>query len=698
MNSYYIGLSVSDLQQWLGNDSLPVCVNSVFHSRINLDDQPYLDGLFNILPSFMLDDPAGVLVAEISSPASWNVDDDPKICNLDLSTVKRFIPLTADAKKVLEINWSSTICLENAVFEKEYVRFRLKRKKIAAIKAGSKFLNMFIDYGNDEFTVGDVYKNSLTRALMTAEHVTKGEINEILGDHVARFEETWIDRCFGYTRHKNIERPYDLKCFFDAGLMFKEAGLSETKLNSFRAMCNEISSAEDLTLVDICSHRDFHKFFVDFYVTEKNEDFISVVTLALFLRWKQSFYDNRAIVDTKLILDDITNLSGKVDVDIVSNALWMIGAYLGMEYVAPIYRFFHQDIYSALCFAGLREDCTPVPAWSSLGMKSFEKNEILQFKGGESDVVLHDQTAEVRKPAIREQSQLPILEGQNDDQPISSSEIELHHEEKYRFSNDFYSHKPAEPGTSSELKSSEYKDIRRSLILAGSILEYRPEKRIQVPINIKKSQSSPREVTNENLSSQFAPQMIVSTSSSNIPAYVPIDISKIGLSAADHQFEKISSERLQQAILAVVKWEGPIHIEMLWVRLTEAIGLQRAGPRIKSRVGDECQALVRQSLLNQQEDIFDVTHREILTLRDWSVLPKKQYKFKLVPMVELEKALLDELRERNSVEPDDAMRAVIAKVGFKQLTKPVRQRLEGIISFLIQKGQIQQQDERLRMP
>lgn len=78
-------------------------------------------------------------------------------------------------------------------------------------------------------------------------------------------------------------------------------------------------------------------------------------------------------------------------------------------------------------------------------------------------------------------------------------------------------------------------------------------------------------------------------------------------------------------------------------------------------------------------------------------MPTAQRKFELVPTIELEKAILGVLREGVSVGPDDAMSAAIDQMGFKRLTGPIRQRLEDIISFLIEEGKVQQRNGRLQL-
>lgn len=384
MGEYYIGLSISELQQWLADDAISISVSRVFHSRVHLDDQAgeaYFDGLFRVLPPFALDDPAGVLIAEITGPATWGVDDEPTICNLHLNAVRRFIPLLSDARKVLAINWSETICLEEAIFEKRFLRFRLRRKKVRAIEAGLKFVSIFINHGDIKFDVSDDYKNSLTRALMVADQLRPDEINEVLGRHAEKYKETWVDRLFGYTRHKRIDRAENIKSFFDVGVILSETGATESLIDDFRGICVRINRSGEPSLAEICSDPELLQFPVNFDISGMDSSQISVVTLGLFLRWKQRFHDDRSAVNAGAIYDDVCSIAEKVDVHVVSSALWMIGAYLGMEHVSPIYRLAHRDDYKALAFNGLENNIVPVSAWSNNKTESCENQ---RFSAAES--------------------------------------------------------------------------------------------------------------------------------------------------------------------------------------------------------------------------------------------------------------------------------------------------------------------------
>lgn len=73
MHRYFIGISVSERQQWLADDVLPVLTGRIAHGRMHAGAASSglsPESLFRTLPAFAPDDPAGMLIAEISGPGT----------------------------------------------------------------------------------------------------------------------------------------------------------------------------------------------------------------------------------------------------------------------------------------------------------------------------------------------------------------------------------------------------------------------------------------------------------------------------------------------------------------------------------------------------------------------------------------------------------------------------------------------------
>lgn len=377
MNKYFVGISISELQQWLADDELPVITDRVTHSRSLLDvssSGSELENLFISLPAFSLDDIAGVLIVEVSGPGKWGADDNPHIRYLKLTDVKRFIPLTDDAKTALSVTWSRLIVLSEAIFEQQFTHFRISRKSILAGTAGNLFANIFIAYGPEEFVAAKFFADSLPRALMAAEHRKLVEIEKLRDRKNDELPETWVERAFGdikkYDKENKIiifrKKPNNIRDIAIVGLLFSTVEEIKALTDRFRTIYKRLEGTakdNEKSLALIYADPELSQLKASFNVYPKDSESISLVTLGLFLRWKQAFHDERSTVNAQSMLNDVNSLVGFVDVELVANALWMMGAYLGMENITPTYRHLHQEKYPALRFAGNEKSLQPVAAW-----------------------------------------------------------------------------------------------------------------------------------------------------------------------------------------------------------------------------------------------------------------------------------------------------------------------------------------------
>lgn len=375
MHRYFIGISVSELQQWLADDVLPVLTGRITYIKNHSGTALSLaapDSLFVTLPAFAQDDPAGVLVAEVGGPGSWGEDEDPGIRRLPLSGVLRFIPLTEDAGKALTLHLAGMITLSPAMFEHGFTYFRIGRKSAAANRAGNLFANLLIDHGPAEFTAGSALAGSLPRALMAAEHRKPDDIAEFFGQQAGDFAETWVGRVFGDTRPARNNQPVNLKDMspsrrglYVLGVLMAGTETVKEQTGEIRTVWKGLEKTDvgPPSLAVVYGDPTLSRLEMCLDVDQQGSARVSVVTLALFLHWKFAYHDQRSTVDVPSILKDVKSLVGLVKPEQVANALWMMGAYLGMEHVAPSYRYLHREKYPALLFAGKEEGLDSVPVW-----------------------------------------------------------------------------------------------------------------------------------------------------------------------------------------------------------------------------------------------------------------------------------------------------------------------------------------------
>lgn len=431
MNKYFIGISISELQQWLADDELPVTTDRITHSsgsspvEASLSDHE-LDNLFKFLPAFSLDDTAGVLIVEISCPKTWKADDNPNIRHLSLSDVKKFIPLTDDSKIALSSNLSRVIQISEAIFEQQFTRFRISKKSISACNAGNLFVNIFIDHNPTKFAATDFFAKALPRALMAAEHRNPNEIEKLSRIWNDELQETWVERVFGdikkYDKDNKLsilrKKPDNIQDIGSIGLILSTVEEAKIITDNFRSIYKKLEVAaknNDQSLAFVYADSELSQLKLNFNVYSEASESISLITLGLFLRWKRYFHDERSTVNADLILNDVDSLTGLVDVELVANALWMMGAYLGMENITPTYRHLHQDRYPALRFSTKDNFLKPITAWpqketqlsadQGLSPHSVQDSETAKTPEHESASDINTATSEIQQPEQQQQKE-----------------------------------------------------------------------------------------------------------------------------------------------------------------------------------------------------------------------------------------------------------------------------------------------------
>ncbi|KXS53586.1 DUF3320 domain-containing protein [Marinobacter persicus] len=180
------------------------------------------------------------------------------------------------------------------------------------------------------------------------------------------------------------------------------------------------------------------------------------------------------------------------------------------------------------------------------------------------------------------------------------------------------------------------------------------------------------------------PYQVVKTSGLGLPVYV-------------EDFSTIPKEQLMKAIVLVAKHEAPIHINILTFRLVEAVGLGRAGKKIKNRILESVLALERSKELQFDGTFIRLPGSGAISLRDWSDLPASQRKFDFVPSDELAEAVLITVKDARSVSREDCMGAAINLLGFKRLTDNISGRMREVIGQLVRNRLLVEVNGRLRL-
>jgi hypothetical protein len=181
-------------------------------------------------------------------------------------------------------------------------------------------------------------------------------------------------------------------------------------------------------------------------------------------------------------------------------------------------------------------------------------------------------------------------------------------------------------------------------------------------------------------------------STSGIPDYrlatLPDDLSGIDLGT-------VPPARLLDAVVEVVKTEGPVHVDELARRIADASGVKRLTSRPLAVIERTCDEAVAQGKVRQVGDFFWDLARPEPVIRDRSGLPSSSRKIELIAPEELilaaEKVVADSLgMDRNAIPF-----AVCRMLGFNRMSDEMRTRLESTIQRLIDDGRLVPQGESL---
>jgi len=184
----------------------------------------------------------------------------------------------------------------------------------------------------------------------------------------------------------------------------------------------------------------------------------------------------------------------------------------------------------------------------------------------------------------------------------------------------------------------------------------------------------------------------------SVPPYKPVDPRTLGLPANVSNFHEIHDARLSSAVLAIIEGEGPVHNQLLTTRILSAVGLSRAGSRIQQRVLETINKLEKRRLVSfDGEFAHPLDGSANPPIRDWCASPDAPNDFEYVPDSELVHAIFVTVKDAHSIHPDDCMGAAISLLGFKRLTRSVRERLQPVLDEMIESRMLKSVSDRLQV-
>jgi len=148
---------------------------------------------------------------------------------------------------------------------------------------------------------------------------------------------------------------------------------------------------------------------------------------------------------------------------------------------------------------------------------------------------------------------------------------------------------------------------------------------------------------------------------------------------------------LAKLVVELARVESPIHVEEATRRVREAYGFGRAGRRIREAVNDAIRYAASRERVRKRGDFLWEPNMSLPLARDRSAHPSMR-KVGLVCDEEIAEAVKIVVRRGYGMRREDVPRETARAMGFGRLTRGVQTRIAGVVSDLIENGDLVERD------
>ena len=183
-------------------------------------------------------------------------------------------------------------------------------------------------------------------------------------------------------------------------------------------------------------------------------------------------------------------------------------------------------------------------------------------------------------------------------------------------------------------------------------------------------------------------------------ASISVQMELLGIPQSAVEFQEVPDETLCKWILEVVQVESPVHLDETAFRVATAVGLQRAGRRVRARLRVLAQKLGRDGrLLVKGDFLWRIDHgqMEFYRRRD-DHLPNRLRKPGMIAPEEIGVALRRAVFASFGIVADDAISEASRLFGFKRVGAEIRATFATVFKRLVERGELEQRGDQLHHP
>ncbi len=177
----------------------------------------------------------------------------------------------------------------------------------------------------------------------------------------------------------------------------------------------------------------------------------------------------------------------------------------------------------------------------------------------------------------------------------------------------------------------------------------------------------------------------------------PYETASPKITLGRRELHEVEYTELVDAIVEIVRVEGPVRRDKVARRIANAAGLNRAGGRIRATVDREIAACVRLKRVKMRGDFLWGAEMETPTVRDRSELPAQQRKIELIAPEEIDESILSAVRRAFGIGVDDAILESAKTLGFARTSAGMRDIIMSRVRELANRGALALDGDSLRI-
>jgi len=337
-----VGVTYGEFQSWYNYGEIRVSADRLVSLAVTAGEEaepdqtsPHAGTLMEHLPQLSLEDEEGLLLVQLipadgQDPSCIKSSSDYRTIYIPIDRVQRVIPLTNRAQRILEPRFEPLGIRLSKPYFHESARvawFRMELRN--AWRGGDALVGVLFDA--DVVSIGNELRLAVEGGIW--------KLGQKGGGPPGKTDTNWVSDAYKFTRHD----PYDkgnVNYIYDAGVVLKACakrlGKDNNALDSYRDAAIDIAGrlGPEVPLHEIVADQRLAEV-----ATETKNSFVdafpaSLISLVIFLRWKEIFHKRGEEVDFQGLIDDSPKFVESAGFEPTVIAVWLFGCFAGYDRIA----------------------------------------------------------------------------------------------------------------------------------------------------------------------------------------------------------------------------------------------------------------------------------------------------------------------------------------------------------------------------